>query len=423
MHFCSRRFFLLNHRRAPAAGLLTILHPLFLCGLLLLMATSRQACAQELTKEETETITRLVVGGPVNEEKDLPIIDKYARVLAEKLNSLDPKAVEFHSGLQYIMKHNIRACMENLLARRPNTNKMMQIFVKRMAAHLKKPLQNTNDVIRINAAMALSWLAESGQEELADAYIEILKDANQNDGVKFHAVRGSGLTLDGRGGGLAKLLALEAIKQPEREAAAITALLELLKREPKFSPKPSKEEVDGFIVFRREIVRALASSRRPALADAKGDGRTAEALARIMDEPKNNPQINPPARIDERLEAAIGLARMRSRLTPDYQPGFAANRLGRFVVDFAEAYLKKEGQGLGTRPWNVWAARLSDALQEMTVDVAGDQEASAYLGKILQQVQPYLKAMEAKKLPPNPALLDAWLKEDKNTSPSKALFK
>ena len=46
----------------------------------------------------------------------------------------------------------------------------------------------------------------------------------------------------------------------------------------------------------------------------------------------------PAPRLDEQVEAGIGLARMQAKLSPDYQPAYAAEQIARFVVKFAERY-------------------------------------------------------------------------------------
>ena len=98
--------------------------------------------------------------------------------------------------------------------------------------------------------------------------MSVLNDANQNDAVKFHAVKA-----------LNKLFTAGVMKQPAVVAPSIDALIDQINRE--FGPGTPQDERDGFHYFRREVIRTLGATRFPAHPQAK-KGRPAEALARIM---------------------------------------------------------------------------------------------------------------------------------------------
>ena len=55
---------------------------------------------------------------------------------------------------------------------------------------------------------------------------------------------------------------------------------------------------------------------------------------------------------------------MKSFQGSGYNADYAADQVGRFVVDFTKVYSERNGRDKD-RPWNVYAARLNDALQTM----------------------------------------------------------
>ncbi len=72
--------------------------------------------------------------------------------------------------------------------------------------------------------------------------------------------------------------------------------------------------------------------------------------------------VTPEPRMDERLEAAIGMARLSPERTKTYQQEYAAYQLGLFVDALADyAGQAKEEQ----KPMKVYGARLLEAVEAM----------------------------------------------------------
>src|SRR6185312_14029984 len=86
----------------------------------------------------------------------------------------------------------------------------------------------------------------------------------------------------------------------------------------------------GFCLLRREAIRALAQIHMPAVSDKV---RPALTLARFAGADGG---IQPPPRIDERMEAALGLARMQAAQDKQYQIDYAAGQIGRCLGAFAQ---------------------------------------------------------------------------------------
>jgi len=213
-------------------------------------------------------------------------------------------------------------------------------------------------------ARVLAKVAELGQPELADTLIKLLnKDSKQNDGVRYYVLRG-----------LATLLAqvqppdTPILTKPQQAncAEAIVGFLEQRKGPSKNAPP---EEIDGFRLLRREAIRALAQIHTPAVNDKKV--RPALVLARFAG---NDAGIQPPPRIDERVEAAIGLARMKSAQDRQYQTDYAAGQIAKCLGAFASMAVgeqtgrTKKKDVPSTRPWRIDAMVLKDALAALKTD-------------------------------------------------------
>src|SRR5207245_10703075 len=131
---------------------------------------------------------------------------------------------------------------------------------------------------RLNAMRLLARLATTGQEPLADAFVDALEDNDQNDGVKYFALQG-----------LKELFALGyqappiLFKDKARESRAIVALIKFVDRKPTYTANVMPEEIDGFRRMRQEAVEALAHTRYPAVeVNGKIEGRTAQVLLRVV---------------------------------------------------------------------------------------------------------------------------------------------
>src|SRR5206468_687961 len=112
-----------------------------------------------------------------------------------------------------------------------------------------------------------------------------------------------------------------------REVLAFTE--ELNKR--KFPVAGSQLVVEGFKALRREAVRVIARYPSPFLGNKE---HPALFLAQIAG---NDKRLNYEPRLDERLEASIGLARMQATgpIAGGYNPDYAAEMIARFLRDFA----------------------------------------------------------------------------------------
>jgi hypothetical protein len=226
----------------------------------------------------------------------------------------------------------------------------VEIFRDKMRIHALEVIQfkDARPIHKLYNARVLAEIAKLGQEQLADTLISVLNDPQQNDGVHYEMLKG--------------LVTLLPLLQPAQQTKSAVALVEFLEK--KKGPDPKKatpEDIEGFRYFRREAIRALAKIHTPSIDDKV---RPALVLARFAG---NDASIQPPPRIDERVEAAIGLARMQSPKGVPYQADYAAGQIAKCLGALAQAAEAERAEKKDTRthPWRLLAAQLKDALEDL----------------------------------------------------------
>ncbi len=284
---------------------------------------------------------------------------------------------------------------------------MQEEFVKRMLIELARLLPEPDQfpITRVNAARVAARLASlSGREETADLLVKIIVDPKQVEGAKYYALQGLKE--------LQKNLSVTQtppIKDPKRRGEVIEALVAFVERKPPYTVN-TEDETEGLRMIRREAVRALAEVREARLAGSP-NGHVALALARVVAKDK---LLTPEPRLDEQLEAAVGLSRLPMDPQKEYQPGYAAYLIASFIKEFARKY--QDARTL-REPWKVHAARLRDGLKAMEASSGGDAVVKTVLGfseTILADIEKAGRAI-------NPKALSEWL--DSNQPTQKTIYK
>jgi hypothetical protein len=243
---------------------------------------------------------------------------------------------------------------------RDSMQPLAEVYRDRVRVHALEVIQfdKAKPIHKIHNARILAKAAELGQGKLAETLLIVLQDDKQNDGVHFYALRG-----------LRNLLALAQKQQTpplltkEEEAKCAEAIIAFLNHKPNLPAGAPQQEVDGFRILRREGIRALAQIRTPAFSDKV---RPALTLARFAG---SDESIQPPPRVDERMEAALGLARMSSAQNKQYQPDYAAGMIARSLGAFiTEAESEREKTTDRTQPWKIDATHLIEALKDLKTD-------------------------------------------------------
>jgi hypothetical protein len=347
------------------------------------------------------------------DKKHVEALDAYAkyytyRVYVDHLEVYDPKKTTRTIDKAFSeFEHDV----SDLEKGKPTTQAAIEIFRDKVRLHALEVIQfeKARPIHKLYNARVLAEIAKLGQPQLADTLIEVLKDDKQNDGVHYYALRG-----------LRNLLALPPPMpmqpllnkaQQEKCAEAITDFLEKKQGPSKGAPK---DEIDGFRVLRREAIRALAQIHTPAVNEKV---RPALVLARFAGADE---RIQPEPRIDERLEAAIGLARMQAAQDKQYQPDYAANQIGRCLGAFGQKFNdekanRKEGVD-PIRPWKIDAHRLNEALNALKTDSGKDM----YVAGIVDRGARILNAVSRGEQPKADDL--TWFATPESDPPHKELF-
>jgi hypothetical protein len=246
-------------------------------------------------------------------------------------------------------------------------------FAERSIVHIQEVVKSRKPIARVNAARLLPKLAELGvaQNSLVDACVEMIKDPDQNEGVKLYALRG-----------LRDVLAWPQPKPPqlprEKEEKAIQAALDLMLRSVQFASTAPREEVEGFRSLRREAVRAVGQAKYPTIGE---NTRVGLALLKMV----GRDGYAPEPRIDERFEAALGVTRLKPALDPTYQPDYAISVLAQFIAELGTAYQKRADVKDELRPYRIYAARLTDALETMRPEARAKTPSDEYIRRVLAE--------------------------------------
>jgi hypothetical protein len=308
-----------------------------------------------------------------------------------------------------------------------------QFFCRKVTEHAKEVIDANPPEVRasraisaVNAARVLArlvehsptltyeaWtqevlprMAEGNAEFLANVWLEQIRaDKGYNEAVKYLAWKG-----------LHDLLSLPpqtpALLKKDTEEAIYREAVKGIEKKVPFAAGTPKEEVYGYQVLRREMIRTLATCRQPVI-DNKA--RPAVTLLRVAGADLG---LSPKPREDERVEAAIGLARLRPEKMPDYQSDYAiekiAETVNQFIIDF-NADTKGNSVGKHSRHWKVDAARLAEAIEGMKVDAK-----SKYLLAAADRCLEPLALLEAAKSAESASLTE-WLRT--NPSPVKELLR
>ncbi len=239
----------------------------------------------------------------------------------------------------------------------------------------------TPPVAAINLTRALANLGVLAQGELGETLVEIIDadlekdkipeaerlknpDKLPNDGVKYYALQG-----------LQKLLSqppqpplMDPILTPAQEAKIVKVLVKLIRTGQVFKDGTSQQEIDGFRVRRREAIKALAMVGRPSLTDKK-DGAAMTLLRIVACDKSITPEPKTPEpNLDERLEAAVGLARMQFEKEKDYNPDYALQHIALFLDEFIT--FCNTDNATYQRPVKIYAARLIEALELIRTQLA-----------------------------------------------------
>jgi len=377
----------------------------------------RQTCAQTLNEgwsKLEETFNRgarnltlgFTKGSRVdpNDKNHVEAIDLLAKTLTYGvyLQKLEMKPNEIAKEFDKFSSLIDRDILKSRDAQAMQT--FVEIFRDKIRIHALEVIQfkNARPIHKLYNARVLAKIAELGQKELADTLLTVLKDPQQNDGVRYWMFNG--------------LTTLIPQLQPPQQAKCAEVLVEFLEQKKGPGKNAAPEEIEGFRFFRREAIRALAKIHTPAINEKV---RPALVLARFAG---NDMSIQPPPRVDERVEAAIGLAHMQAPpKDKQYQVDYAAGQIAKCLGVLAQAAESEranrgEVQALPLHPWRYLAAQLKEALE----DLKKNNNQNQYVVKIVERGVRLLnqvikgEVIDRNELP--------WWTSPESDPPSKELF-
>lgn len=212
------------------------------------------------------------------------------------------------------------------------------IYIK----ELKPVLSNSQRIARLNGARVLVRMAQWGAEDVVPELVNIINMPTESDAVKMVAVQGLGyiFALEGVTGDVRTTnLFKDKAGQTNRDKAivAVYKWLEKLSSVPANEVNLLKSEnIAAIRYLRREAIKTLGNTGRPAMSDANGNREVsiAEMLVKIVRN-RDDEQLSPATDLRERYEATLALAKLSGKNYPLYQPDVSAHAMAKFVVDLA----------------------------------------------------------------------------------------
>jgi hypothetical protein len=279
----------------------------------------------------------------------------------------------------------------------PADNPFNTSFLEKILEKTKEIIPNTSISARINAvrmqAMCPAEIANcdlAGQkilpEQFMESFIAILQKS-PDDGMKLYALKGIRDTYKViRPMAVVKKASSRVTLSPALEVKVAETLAQLIETPMVYPAGTAPEIVEGYRVLRREALKALAQSRAPISGEK---GRTAYILAKFA----NGSDIKPEPRLDERAEAAIGLLNLRLQ-DPDaseYNMEAALYQFSSFLIDYFQRFnSRNDSDAEKLFPWKYYAARITDALDELNKEVKN----FPYVVEMVQKIGLGLSDME-----------------------------
>jgi len=270
-------------------------------------------------------------------------------------------------------------------------------FLEKILEKTKEIIPNTSISARINAvrmqAMCPAEIANcdlAGQKSLPDQFMEsfvAVLQKSPDDGMKLYALKGIRDTYKViRPMAVVKKASSRVTLSPAVEVKVAETLAQFIETPTVYPEGTAPEIVEGYRVLRREALKALAQSRSPISGQK---GKTAFILAKFA----NGSDIKPEPRLDERAEAAIGLLNLRLQ-DPDaseYNIEAALYQFSSFLIDYFQRFNSRNDSDIEKLfPWKFYAARITDAIDELNKEVKN----VPYLVEMVQKIGLGLSDME-----------------------------
>jgi hypothetical protein len=271
-----------------------------------------------------------------------------------------------------------------------NVQAMAPIFVR----HCRVLLQNKMPIVRINAVRILVKLAEWGQDAVLEDFANIINHPQESIAVKHYAFQG--LETIQSMVGMNDIKARGLFQSKESQARLNATLMATYKWLDEYTKLPESrmqymqsDEQAGIRYIRRAAMLALGASRRALIVDDragnKQEGPIAELLNKIL---SAEPAIVPVPDLRERLDALHAVARLRTEVSPSYNPDFTAYQIGSFLQVLGATANEQKG-GTASLPWGIIAEQLRNSLEGFNKQRMSPA-ASDFVNKLASKVNPLL---------------------------------
>jgi hypothetical protein len=305
--------------------------------------------------------------------------------------------------------------------------KFLRMFTRQLMASLTEVLKRGNLPARINGAIMLPRLCQTGQHELIDDMVAILKNPDYSEAIKLYAIKGLGELFQ------KPYPVSEDAKEKTTRQKRFTTTFEalLLYLDPKLKipagiTRFERRQIQNATrFFRREAIRALGQMHVPAVSinkTGKVTGPIAYHLTRVLTGTGiDGKPMSPSPSLSEQLEAAVALCRLRSESNSPYQAELSLYLVGRFITKslikeynadanaFPAAVVKKDAakaMRVRAEPWKLHATRLEHALDDLAATTRSPKEQRT-ARQLLENAQTVFKQMQGlKKVEVNNALID-----------------
>jgi hypothetical protein len=365
----------------------------------------------------------LATGSVAIQPEHYPNIKLAAKTLTAEAKFNDPtRDGSIHATNQWYKR--VADMIDSGKANPKNQQVFLQVFAPesaRMALSvLESPQPNSKLQTGVSIARLMAKLAEYGQEDVLYVLLPLLDpnaaapglkdwfgsappdvDKTPNEGAAYYAAKGVAAFYAWRNA----QQDAPALKNPDLEKEVLGALVRILRNVDGVSDDAPPERQDGFRVLRREVVHALGQSRNPAITVGKDEYRIAFEIGKVL----HGAKVSPTPRMDERVEAAIALMALDPGLRKDYQPEYAASKVGEFIVLFGERFNQSDKGKKNPEEMKLLGVRLAEALTRRKQA----KDASDYEKKLADLGATVLVNLDTTGLKGNPEGIRLFLEKEK----------
>lgn len=234
-------------------------------------------------------------------------------------------------------------------------------------------------VIVVNAAMMLPSMAKLKQDDVGNYLVELATSKNTHAIVRYYALKALKdcipIAVQPSDNDYDPTSAAQNARR-KQDAAYVDALAKFIEQTPVEIKSMSKPEIDAVRFVRREAIISLSAAGSPAVLALNKkqrkkdfpDGPVAPTLLKVL----TKDGLQPPASLQEKVEAALGLCAMKHPNMDEYNPDVAAYLIGQTLAEFASEYsvdLANFSKNVDKKkppflPWKHDAKRLQDGLKK-----------------------------------------------------------